>query len=55
MAGNGESQRLQVAIPIFENMTMLDLVRPYEMLNAVPHINVVFVGVVTEFRVVYLF
>ncbi|KAG0603619.1 hypothetical protein M758_10G108100 [Ceratodon purpureus] len=44
MASNGEPRRLQVAIPIFENMTMLDLVGPYEMLNAVPHIDVVFVG-----------
>lgn len=44
MGGNGESRRLQVAIPIFENMTMLDAVGPYDMLNTVPHVDVVFVG-----------
>lgn len=36
--------RLQVAIPIYKNMTMLDLVGPYEILNAVPQIDVVFVS-----------
>jgi len=44
MAGAGEPRRLQIAIPIFENMTMLDLVGPYEMLTAVPHFDVVFVA-----------
>ena len=36
--------RLQVAIPIYENMTMLDFVGPYEILNALPNVDVVFVS-----------
>lgn len=36
--------RVQLAIAIFENMTMLDLVGPYEIFNTLPHVDVVFVS-----------
>jgi len=36
--------KLQVAIPIFENMASLDLVGPYEILNSLPNVDVVFVS-----------
>ena len=35
---------LQVAIPIFKDMTALDLVGPYEVLNGLPNVTVVFVS-----------
>ncbi|EFJ30257.1 hypothetical protein SELMODRAFT_91146 [Selaginella moellendorffii] len=40
-----EQQRsLRVAIPIFDHLTALDAVGPYEVLNAVPGVSVVFVS-----------
>ncbi|KAG0567397.1 hypothetical protein M758_7G145900 [Ceratodon purpureus] len=35
---------LQVAIPIFKDVTALDFVGPYEPLHALPNVNVVFVS-----------
>jgi hypothetical protein len=35
---------LQVAIPIFKAMTALDFVGPYEVLNCLPNVKVVFVS-----------
>lgn len=37
-------RKLQIAIPIFENMTMLDAVGPYEILNTLPFVHVTFVS-----------
>jgi transcriptional regulator GlxA family with amidase domain len=37
-------KRLQVAIPIFDRMTMLDAIGPYEILQAIPSVDVVFVS-----------
>lgn len=39
-----EGRMLQVAIPIFKDMTALDLVGPYEALQALPTVTVVFVS-----------
>jgi transcriptional regulator GlxA family with amidase domain len=36
--------RLQVVIPLFERVTALDAVGPYEVLQRIPFIDVVFVG-----------
>lgn len=38
------TRKLQIAIPIFENMTMLDVVGPYEILNLLPFVNVTLVS-----------
>ncbi len=38
------TSRLQVAIPLFPRLTALDAVGPYEVLQRVPSIDVVFVG-----------
>jgi hypothetical protein len=35
---------LQVAMPIFKAMTALDFVGPYEVLNCLPNVKVVFVS-----------
>lgn len=39
-----EEYSLQVAIPIFKNVTALDFVGPYEVLHLLPHVKVVFVS-----------
>ncbi|HEY6425886.1 MAG TPA: DJ-1/PfpI family protein [Acidimicrobiales bacterium] len=39
-----ESVRLQVAIPLFPRFTALDAVGPYEVLQRIPHVDIVFVG-----------
>ena len=45
------SDTLQVAIPLFPHFTALDAVGPYEVLQRIPFIDVVFVGKKTgEFR-----
>ena len=36
--------RLQVVIPLFPRVTALDAVGPYEVLQRVPHLDIVFVG-----------
>jgi transcriptional regulator GlxA family with amidase domain len=36
--------RLQIAIPLFPKYTALDAVGPYEVLQRIPHFDVVFVG-----------
>lgn len=41
---DGMNTRLQVAIPLFPRVTALDAVGPYEVLQRVPFIDVVFVG-----------
>jgi transcriptional regulator GlxA family with amidase domain len=38
------NERLQVAVPLFPRVTALDAVGPYEVLQRVPTIDVVFVG-----------
>lgn len=38
------AKQLQVAIPIFNEMTVLDAVGPYEILQAIPTVDVVFVS-----------
>lgn len=44
MEAAGSPRILQVAIPIFENVTALDFVGPYEPLHHLPNVNVVFVS-----------
>jgi transcriptional regulator GlxA family with amidase domain len=46
MTGTSDSatDRLQVAIPLFPRFTALDAVGPYEVLQRIPTIDVVFVG-----------
>jgi aminopeptidase N len=45
MEATGSPARvLQVAIPIFKNVTALDFVGPYEPLHILPNVNVVFVS-----------
>jgi transcriptional regulator GlxA family with amidase domain len=36
--------RLQVAIPLFPRLTVLDAIGPYEVLQRIPHVDVTFVG-----------
>ena len=36
--------RLQVAIPLFPRLTVLDAIGPYEVLQRIPQVDVVFVG-----------
>jgi len=36
--------RLQVAIPIFPRLTVLDAIGPYEVLQRIPEVDVIFVG-----------
>lgn len=36
--------RLQVAIPIFPRLTVLDAIGPYEVLQRIPQVDVIFVG-----------
>jgi transcriptional regulator GlxA family with amidase domain len=38
------TDRLQVAIPLFARFTALDAVGPYEVLQRIPHVDIVFVG-----------
>jgi transcriptional regulator GlxA family with amidase domain len=38
------ADRLRVAIPLFPRVTALDAVGPYEVLQRVPHLDIVFVG-----------
>jgi putative intracellular protease/amidase len=38
------TDRLQIAIPLFPKYTALDAVGPYEVLQRIPHFDVVFVG-----------
>lgn len=35
---------MQIAIPLFDNLTVLDAIGPYEVLSRVPGVEVVFVG-----------
>lgn len=44
MAMAEAKKRVQVAIAVFENMTMLDLVGPYEIVSTLPQVDVVFVS-----------
>jgi len=44
MEAAGSPRILQVAIPIFEDVTALDFVGPYESLHNLPNVNVVFVS-----------
>jgi len=44
MEATGSPRVLQVAIPIFKNVTALDFVGPYELLHILPNVNVVFVS-----------
>ncbi len=39
-----ETERLQVAIPLFPRFTALDAVGPYEVLQRIPSVDIVFVG-----------
>ncbi|KAG0600068.1 hypothetical protein M758_11G004800 [Ceratodon purpureus] len=39
-----EEEKIVVAIPIFENVTALDFVGPYEVLHLLPNVEVVFVS-----------
>jgi transcriptional regulator GlxA family with amidase domain len=49
----GSGKILQVAMPIFKGVTTLDFVGPYEVLNCLPNVKVVFVshsaGLYTDF------
>jgi transcriptional regulator GlxA family with amidase domain len=49
----GSGKILQVAIPIFKGVTILDFAGPYEVLNCLPNVKVVFVshnaGLYTDF------
>jgi transcriptional regulator GlxA family with amidase domain len=38
------TDRLQVAIPLFPRFTALDAVGPYEVLQRIPHVDIVFAG-----------
>jgi transcriptional regulator GlxA family with amidase domain len=38
------NDRLQIAVPLFPKYTALDAVGPYEVLQRIPHFDVVFVG-----------
>jgi transcriptional regulator GlxA family with amidase domain len=38
------TDKLQVAIPIFEKLTALDAIGPYEVLQRIPSMNITFVG-----------
>ena len=38
------TDRVQVAIPLFPRFTALDAVGPYEVLQRIPHVDIVFVG-----------
>ena len=38
------TKRLQIAIPLFPRFTALDAVGPYEVLQRIPHVDIVFVG-----------
>jgi transcriptional regulator GlxA family with amidase domain len=38
------TDRLQIAIPLFPKYTALDAVGPYEVLQRIPHFDIVFVG-----------
>jgi transcriptional regulator GlxA family with amidase domain len=40
----GPDDRIQVAIPLFDGFTALDAIGPYEVLQRIPSIDVVFVG-----------
>lgn len=44
MEATGSPRVLQVAIPIFKDVTALDFVGPYEPLHVLPNVNVVFVS-----------
>lgn len=44
MEATGSPRVLQVAIPIFKDVTALDFVGPYEPLQVLPNVNVVFVS-----------
>jgi len=44
MAAADSPRILQVAIPIFDNVTALDFVGPYEPLHVLPNVKVVFVS-----------
>jgi transcriptional regulator GlxA family with amidase domain len=41
---NRMTARLQVAIPIFPRLTVLDAIGPYEVLQRIPEVDVIFVG-----------
>ena len=38
------TSRLQVAIPLFPRLTVLDAIGPYEVLQRIPEVDVIFVG-----------
>jgi transcriptional regulator GlxA family with amidase domain len=38
------TDRLQVAIPLFPRLTVLDAIGPYEVLQRIPEVDVIFVG-----------
>jgi transcriptional regulator GlxA family with amidase domain len=38
------TDRLQVAIPVFPRLTVLDAIGPYEVLQRIPEVDVIFVG-----------
>jgi putative intracellular protease/amidase len=38
------TQSLQVAIPLFDRVTALDAIGPYEVLQRIPHLDIIFIG-----------
>lgn len=44
MGNSGEPRVLQIAIPIFNGMTALDAIGPYNVLQSLPNVNIVFVS-----------
>ena len=44
MGKSGEPRILQIAIPIFNGMTALDAIGPYNVLQLLPNVNIVFVS-----------
>ncbi len=43
-SAGGDARRTVVAVPLFDRMTALDAVGPYEVLQRIPEVDVVFVG-----------
>jgi putative intracellular protease/amidase len=44
MAKSGEPRILQIAIPIYNGITALDAIGPYNVLQLLPNVNIVFVS-----------
>ena len=44
MGKSGEPRILQIAIPIFNGLTALDAIGPYNVLQGLPNVNIVFVS-----------